>query len=52
MTVGINNVSMFDYPTLHTPKKPNPKKNNQTIVVVNFEQFYQSPTLKNKMRKR
>ena len=52
MTEGVNNVRMFDYPTLNTPKKPNPKKTKQTIVVVNFEQFYQSPTSKKKMRKR
>lgn len=50
ITVKVSNVSMFSYPT-HSHTKGKTVKTDQ-IVVVNFDQFYQSPTLKNKMRKR
>ena len=50
ITVEVNNVSMFSYPT-HSHMKGVASDTDQ-IVVVNFEQYYQSPTLKNKMRKR
>ena len=43
--IEVNNISMFSYPATN-------KNKNQGIVVVDFEQYYQSPTLKNKMRKR
>jgi murein L,D-transpeptidase YafK len=51
VTIKISNVSMFSYPS---QKKHNTKKtiNSDEIVVVNFEQYYESPILKNKMRKR
>jgi hypothetical protein len=41
---------MFSYPA----QKNNTKKtiHSDEIIVVNFEQYYESPTLKNKMRKR
>ncbi|MFW5431969.1 MAG: murein L,D-transpeptidase family protein [Methylophilaceae bacterium] len=45
VVIEVSNVSMFSYPAIH-------KNKNQNIVVVNFEQYYQSPTLKNKMLKR
>ncbi len=51
ITVKISKVSMFSYPTrTHDAKKVT--ANNDQIVVVNFEQYYASPTLENKMRKR
>lgn len=50
ITVKVSNVSMFSYPT-HSHKKGKTVKADE-IVVVNFDQLYQSPTLKNKMRKR
>lgn len=43
--VEVSDISMFSYPASHKNKK-------QNIVVVDFDQYYQSPTLKNKMRKR
>lgn len=43
--VEVSDVSMFSYPAAQ-------KKRSKDIVVVDFDQFYQSPTLKNKMRKR
>jgi len=43
--VEVSNVSMFSYPATQ-------KRKQQDIVVVDFDQYYQSPTLKNKMRKR
>lgn len=50
VTININNVSMFSYPSHnHHAKKT---MNNDELIVVNFEQYYESPTLKNKMRKR
>ncbi len=51
VTINVDNVSIYGYPTKISAKA---SKSNATspIVVVNFEQFYQSPTLKNKMRKR
>ncbi len=45
VTVKVSNVSMFSYPASQ-------KRKTQDIVVVDFDQYYQSPTLKNKMRKR
>ena len=48
ISVEISNISMFSY-----PKNKNGKITTQgDIVVVNFDQQYESPTLKNKMRKR
>lgn len=50
VTININNVSMFSYPLhSHHAKK---MMGNDEIIVVNFEQYYESPSLKNKMRKR
>jgi murein L,D-transpeptidase YafK len=49
VTVKISNVSMFSYPTHNHAKAAT---ESGQIVVVNFEQYYESPTLKNKMRKR
>jgi murein L,D-transpeptidase YafK len=46
VVVEISNVSMFSYPTNKAGA------NAEQIVVVNFDQYYQSPTLSNKMRKR
>jgi murein L,D-transpeptidase YafK len=51
ITVNVNDVSMFSYPTLLKSKQANPKI-NPDIVVVDFEQYYESASLKNKMRKR
>ncbi len=45
VVVKVSNVSMFSYPATQ-------KRAKQDIVVVDFDQYYQSPTLKNKMRKR
>ena len=47
--IKVSDVSMFGYPT---SQKNKPLKTNAKIVVVDFDQYYQSPTLKNKMRKR
>lgn len=50
LTVKVSNVSMFSYPThSHTKGKTSA---GDKIIVVNFDQYYQSPTLKNTMRKR
>ena len=43
--VEVRGVSMLGYPASNKNKK-------QDIIVVDFEQYYQSPSLKNKMRKR
>jgi murein L,D-transpeptidase YafK len=51
ITVNVNDVSMFSYPTLLKSKQANPGI-NPDIVVVDFEQYYESASLKNKMRKR
>jgi len=51
VTVKISNVSMFSYPT-HNHGTKKITANTDQIVVVNFEQYYASPTLQNKMRKR
>jgi hypothetical protein len=40
---------MFSYPNVIQAKRLKP---NSQIIVVDFDQYYQSPTLKNKMRKR
>lgn len=45
VTIKVSDVSMFSYPASNKSKK-------QDIVVIDFDQYYQSPTLKNKMRKR
>lgn len=50
VVVEVSNVSMFSYPA-HSHTKEGGTITEQ-IVVVNFDQYYQSPTLKNKMRKR
>ncbi|MEE9331642.1 MAG: L,D-transpeptidase family protein [Methylophilaceae bacterium] len=52
VTIQVNDVSMFSYPSLHKNKGKKPSDINQEVIVVNFEQHYESPTLKNKMRKR
>jgi murein L,D-transpeptidase YafK len=51
VSIKVSDVSMFSYPTLRNSKKTN-SNNDQKIIVVDFEQYYESPTLKNKMRKR
>jgi murein L,D-transpeptidase YafK len=51
ITVKVNDVSMFSYPTLMQPKDLNANTKSE-IIVVDFEQYYESPTLKNTMRKR
>ena len=43
--IEVKDISMFSYPASH-------KNKVQDIIVVDFDQYYQSPTLKNKMRKR
>jgi murein L,D-transpeptidase YafK len=49
--IEVNDVSMFSYPNQLKSEKMQAKTNPE-IVVVDFEQYYESPTLKNKMRKR
>jgi murein L,D-transpeptidase YafK len=49
--IEVNDVSMFSYPNQLKSEKMQAKTNPE-IVVVDFEQYYKSPTLKNKMRKR
>lgn len=49
VSIKVSDVSMFGYPTRQKDKV---LKTNAQIVVVDFDQYYQSPTLKNKMRKR
>ncbi len=49
VAIKISDVSMFGYPNLRKAKHLGP---NTKIVVVDFDQYYESPTLKNKMRKR
>jgi murein L,D-transpeptidase YafK len=49
VAIKVSDVSMFSYPTLRKAKNLAP---NSKIVVVDFDQYYESPTLKNKMRKR
>lgn len=50
ITVKVSDISMFSYPNLLSEKKD--AKADADIVVVDFEQYYESPTLKNKMHKR
>ena len=50
LTVKVSNVSMFSYPTHSHTKGKTPI--GDKIIVVNFDQYYQSPSLKNTMRKR
>ncbi len=49
VAIKISDVSMFGYPNL---RKSNNLSPNTKIIVVDFDQYYESPTLKNKMRKR
>lgn len=49
VTIKVSDVSMFSYPNVAQAKKI---KSNAQIIVVDFDQYYESPTLKNKMRKR
>ena len=49
--IKVSDVSMFSYPALRKTKRLR-LDTNQKIIVVDFEQYYESPTLKNKMRKR
>ncbi|MFV1922722.1 MAG: L,D-transpeptidase family protein [Methylotenera sp.] len=49
VAIRISDVSMFSYPNL---RNSNNLKPNTKIIVVDFDQYYESPTLKNKMRKR
>lgn len=49
VAIKISDVSMFGYPNL---RKSNNLPPNTKIIVVDFDQYYESPTLKNKMRKR
>ena len=49
VAIKISDVSMFGYPNL---RKSYNFPANAKIVVVDFDQYYESPTLKNKMRKR
>jgi len=51
ITVKISNVSMFSYP-IHNLDTNKVTSNTDQIVVINFDQQYESPTLQNKMRKR
>jgi hypothetical protein len=51
VTIKVNDISIYGYPT-KTSQTTSKTKSTTPIVVVNFEQFYQSPTLKNTMRKR
>lgn len=51
VTITVNDVSMFSYPALRKAKKSH-AKTGAKIMVVDFEQYYESPTLKNKMHKR
>lgn len=51
VSIKLDDISMFSYPTLRSTENID-SQNNQNIVVVDFEQYYESPTLKNKMRKR
>ena len=51
VTIKVSDISMFSYPNLRKTKEMN-QNANQEIVVVDFDQYYESPTLKNKMRKR
>ncbi len=50
ITVEVSNLSMFSYPTHQHATKANSQ--TEDIVVVNFDQYYESPTLQNKMHKR
>jgi len=50
ITVEVSNVSMFSYPSHNHQAKA--RQQSDEIVVINFNQYYESPTLKNKMRKR
>lgn len=51
VSIKVSDVSMFSYPALRKATKTSPKTSAK-IIVVDFEQYYESPTLKNKMRKR
>lgn len=48
--VNVSNISMYSYPNLS--KLPEGIHPHQKIIVVNFDQYYESPTLKDHMRKR
>ncbi|MGJ8619129.1 MAG: L,D-transpeptidase family protein [Methylophilaceae bacterium] len=49
VAIKLSDVSMFSYPNLRKTQHLAP---NTKIIVVDFDQYYESPTLKNKMRKR
>lgn len=50
ITVKVSDVSIFSYPNLLAEEKN--AKSGADIFVVDFEQYYESPALKNKMHKR
>ncbi len=52
VTIEITNISIFGYPTVSNNNTKNSTMKNQPLVVIDFDQYYKSPTLKNKMRKR
>lgn len=49
--VQVDNISMYSYPT-NVDHLPKGQHKHQKMIVVNFDQFYESPTLKDRMRKR
>lgn len=48
--VNVSNISMFSYPDMG--KLPKGVHQHQKIIVVNFDQYYESPTLQDHMHKR